>query len=171
MRAAVAWLSICSMGWAPATSPAQLVERPLESDSAPGSTAGLVDEDEDLLPQTEYVFNPIQARKDVKIGDFYARKGSHRAAVARYLEATKWHPQYAEAYLKLARSREQLSQPAEALDAYRSFLGLEEKGKKAAQARRRVAALEKLEEQLPLAAGKGPQDRGAQKPTSDDSAP
>lgn len=170
MRAVVAWLFICSMGWAPATSPAQLVERPLESDSAPGSTAGLVDEDEDLLPQTEYVFNPIQARKDVKIGDFYAKKGSHRAAVARYLEATKWHPQYGEAYFKMARSREELGQPAEALDAYRSFLELEEKGKKAAQARRRVAVLEKLEEQLPLAAGKGPQERGAEK-TSDDSAP
>ncbi|MCB1022332.1 MAG: hypothetical protein KDC27_20550, partial [Acidobacteria bacterium] len=54
----------------------------------PPQTQPMRDEDEDVLPQTEYAFNPIQAKKDMKIGDFYSKKGNHRAAAARYLEAT-----------------------------------------------------------------------------------
>ncbi len=130
---------------------AQLKER--KQAPPPDQVSGLVDEDEDLLPGTEYVFNPIQAKKDLKIGDFYAKKGNHRAAVARYLEATKWNPQSAEAYWKVAEARDKLEQPAEALEAYRRFLEFESDGKRAAQARERVVELEKSFEQLPLAAG------------------
>jgi len=133
---------------------AQLKERK-QVPAAASDTGGLVDEDEDLLPQTEYVFNPIQAKKDVKIGDFYAKKGNHRAAVARYLEATKWNPQYAEAYWKVAESREKLEQPAQALEAYRKYLQVDADGKKAGEARDRVAELEKQFEKLPMAAKDG----------------
>ena len=142
-----ALLSVCT-----ASSSGQLKERkqaPPPSDA----TAGLVDEDEDLLPQTEYVFNPIQAKKDLKVGNFYAKKGNHRAAVARYLEATKWNPQYADAHWKVAEMRDKLDQSAEALEAYRTFLKIESDGKRAGQARQRIAQLEKEFEQLPLAAG------------------
>ncbi len=132
---------------------AQLKER--KQAPAPADTGGLVDEDEDLLPQTEYVFNPIQAKKDVKIGDFYAKKGNHRAAVARYLEATKWNPQYAEAFWKVADSREKLEQPAQALEAYRKYLQVDADSKKASEARERIAELEKQFEKLPMAAKDG----------------
>lgn len=114
---------------------------------------GLVDEDEDVLPRTEYVFNPIQARKDVKVGKFYAKKNNYRAAAARYLEATRWDPTYAEAFRRLAEAREELGQDAMALDAYRAFLELESEGKDAEKAREAVARLEAEQERLPLAAG------------------
>ena len=104
---------------------------------------GMVDEDEDVLTETEYVFNPIQARKDVKVGDFYAKKGNHRAAAGRYSEAVKWDPNFAEAYLKLAEARDKLDQPAEALKAYRAYLRLDPDGKKARAARERLATLGK----------------------------
>ncbi len=110
------------------------------------------DEDEDVLPQQEYAFNPIQAKKDLKIGNFYSKKGNHRAAAARYLEATRWNPTYGEAYWRLGEAREKLDQPAEALDAYRKYLEAEPGGKKAGEAKKRIAALEKEKEQLPLAA-------------------
>ena len=87
------------------------------------------DEDEDILPQTEYAFNPIQAQKDLKIGDFYWKKGNHRAAAARYLEATRWNPTFGEAYWKLGEAREKLNQKAEAVDAYRKYLDVESEGK------------------------------------------
>ena len=135
-----------------ATLGGQLKERKQAPASA--SQAGeMVDEDEDLLPQTAYVFNPIQAKKDLKIGNFYAKKGNHRAAVARYLEATRWNPQYAEAHWKVAEMRDKLEQPAEALEAYRKFVEVEADGKRAVQARARIAKLENQFEQLPLAAG------------------
>jgi len=130
---------------------AQLKER---SDAAPlvDETGGLVDEDEDLLPTTTYAFNPIQAQKDLKIGDFYAKKGNDRAAAARYLEATRWNPQYAEAYWKLAGARDELGQNPQALDAYRAYLALEPNGKQAKQAQTRVAQLVEALKSPPLAA-------------------
>ncbi|MEZ5397202.1 MAG: hypothetical protein R2724_31095 [Bryobacterales bacterium] len=63
----------------------------------PPQSPQMRDEDEDVLPQTEYAFNPIQAKKDLKIGDFYWKKGNHRAAAARHLEATRWNPSFGEA--------------------------------------------------------------------------
>lgn len=131
---------------------AQLKERPDSAAPAAKETGGLIDEDEDLLPSTTYAFNPIQAKKDLEIGDFYAKKGNDRAAAARYLEATKWNPQYAEAYWKLAGARDELGQDPQALDAYRSYLALEPKGKQAKQAQLRVAQLVEALKSPPLAA-------------------
>jgi tetratricopeptide (TPR) repeat protein len=131
---------------------AQLKERPDAAPPVTDETAGLVDEDEDLLPTTSYAFNPIQAKKDLKIGDFYAKKGNDRAAAARYLEATRWNPQYAEAYWKLAGARDGLGQNPQALDAYRAYLALEPNGKQAKQAQMRVTQLVEALKSPPLAA-------------------
>ncbi len=128
---------------------AQLTER---TEAPPESTAGLVDEDEDVLPQTEYAFNPIQAKKDLKVGKFYDKRGNRRAAAARYLEATKWNPTYAEAYWRLAEARDELNQTPQALDAYRAYLSLEPAGKQAPRAKDRIAALEESLKNPPVTA-------------------
>ena len=107
------------------------------------------DEDEDRLGDPNYVFNPIQARYDLKVGDFYSKKGSHRAAAGRYLEATRWDPGFAEAYWRLARAREKLNQPQQAVDAYKQFLKLEPNDKRAKQARKRLPGLEKRAVEIP----------------------
>lgn len=115
--------------------------------------AGLVDEDEEyaIRPQ-EYAFNPVQARKELKVGIYYSKKGSHRAAAGRYLEATRWDTQLAEAYWRLGMARERLSQSAEAIDAYTQFLNIEPTGKKAREVGKRLARLRGAAEALPLAA-------------------
>lgn len=133
------------------TASAQLQERKAAAPIA-DENAALVDEDEDLLPQTSYAFNPVQAKNDVKIGHFYAKKGNHRAAAARYLEATKWNPQSSEAYLRLAESRDELDQGPQALDAYRSYLALEPDGKQAKRSKERIAQLEEALKNPPLSA-------------------
>ncbi len=79
-------------------------------------------EEEGVEP--EYTFNPIQARKEMKVGDFYFKKGSFRAAALRYERATKWEPGLAEAYYKLGEAREKLDEPALALAAYQKYLEL-----------------------------------------------
>ena len=109
------------------------------------------DEDEDRMAATRYVFNPIQARKELKIGKHYGRKGNQRAAAARYLEATLWDPGFTEAYWHLGRAREKLKQHQEALDAYRKFLALEPDGKKSKDARKKTAKLEKKVAEIPVA--------------------
>lgn len=118
----------------------------------PAEPPAMVDEDEEFVAPTAYVFNPIQAQYEMKVGDHYAKKGSHRAAVGRYIEATRWNPSFALAFWKLGRSREKLNQPAQALEAYKTFLGLESTGSRARQTRKRMAELEKAVEALPPAA-------------------
>jgi tetratricopeptide (TPR) repeat protein len=125
---------------------AQLKEReeaPLEL------PANMEADDEKPLGDPNYVFNPIQARKDVKIGDFYSKKGSHRAAAGRYLEATRWDPGLSEAYWKLGRVREKLEQHQQAIDAYKLFLKLEPGDKRAKEVRERLPELEKKAAEVP----------------------
>ena len=45
--------------------------------------------DEEEAAEPEYTFNPIQARKEIQIGDFYFKKKSYRAAAGRYERAAK----------------------------------------------------------------------------------
>ncbi len=126
---------------APFVGEAQLKER---SEPLLEEDLGLVDEDEDQLVEKQYVFNPILARKEFKVGNFYAKKGSHRAAAGRYLEATHWDPNFSEAYWKLGRSREKLKQADAALEAYRKYLDLDPTGKYAKTVRKRMAGVERL---------------------------
>ena len=113
----------------------------------------LVDEDESFAPLEQvYAFNPVQAKNELKVGNYYTKKGSFRAALGRYIEATRWDANSAEAFWKLALTYQKLDQSAEAIKTYRNFLDLESSGKRARQARQRLSKLEKGVEKLPLAA-------------------
>ena len=135
MRAFRALLLLCAMGMALG----QLQEREPPPEEV---LTGLIDEDEDLFLEKQYAFNPIQAKKEVKVGKFYAKKGNHRAAAGRYLEATRWNPKFSDAYWRLAQSRDKLKQASLALEAYRKFVRLESAGKRVDEAVARIAALE-----------------------------
>lgn len=116
--------------------------------------AELVDEDEQYAPpQQVYAFNPVQAKNELKVGNYYAKKGSYRAAAGRYVEATRWDPGFGEAWRRLGMAREKLDQPAEAIAAYSRYLAIEPDGPKARGIRRSLGALRKAMEELPISAG------------------
>lgn len=146
---------------------AQLKERDEKSEPV----APLIEEDEDIVAPPEYVFNPIQAQKDLKIGDFYAKKGNYRAAAGRYLEATRWNPSFAEAYWKLGRAREKLKQPAEALEAYRRYIEVEPDGKLVRETRKRISELEARQEKLPLTHEASKESEASKGPEADKPQP
>src|SRR6185503_15962287 len=75
------------------------------------------EEDEAEKPK-EYSFNPLQAEKEVRIGNFYYRKGSYKAAAQRYREATRWNGNLAEAYLRLGEAEEKQKDWKLAREAY-----------------------------------------------------
>lgn len=100
------------------------------------------DEDEPG-PEPEYTFNPIQAKKEVQIGDFYFKKKSYRAAAGRYERATRWQPGLADAYYKLGEAREKLGQSEQAVAAYQKFLEIDASSKKAEEVKKKVAQLAK----------------------------
>ena len=110
------------------------------------------EEDEALVRPTEYAFNPLQAQKELRIGDFYWKKKSYQAAAGRYEEATKWNPGLAEAYWKRALAEERLADDeAEevkrglhveaAVAALKRYLELEDSGKRARDATKKLAEL------------------------------
>jgi len=94
------------------------------------------EEDESAKPK-EYAFNPLQAAKELKVGEFYLRKKSYKAASTRFLEATRWDPSSAEAFLKLGEAREKLNDADGAKEAYRKYLELSPDTKTAAALKKR----------------------------------
>jgi tetratricopeptide (TPR) repeat protein len=96
-------------------------------------------EEDQTLAVKEYAFNPVQAQKELQIGNYYFKTGSYSAAKMRFLEATKWNPNYAEAYLRLGETYEKLKDRPAWQKAYEKYLELEPKAKDAAAIRAKLA--------------------------------
>jgi tetratricopeptide (TPR) repeat protein len=86
----------------------------------------------------EYVFNPLQAAKELKVGNYYFKKGSYKAAQKRFEEALKWDATSAEAWLRLGDAHEKLKNMTAARDAWKKYLELDSKGKDAEAVRKRL---------------------------------
>jgi tetratricopeptide (TPR) repeat protein len=98
------------------------------------------EEDEALQPSKEYSFNPLQAEKELRIGIYYFKKGSYKAAANRFREAVKWNPGYAEAYLRLGEVEEKRKDRKAAREAYAKFVELAPEDKRAEGARKKLGA-------------------------------
>ncbi|MGE5644670.1 MAG: tetratricopeptide repeat protein [Acidobacteriota bacterium] len=98
------------------------------------------EEDETLQKPKEYSFNPIQAEKELKIGNYYFKKGSYKAAAGRFREAVNWNPGYAEAYLRLGEAQEKLKDKKAAAEAYAEFVKLAPEDKRAGAVRKKIGA-------------------------------
>jgi tetratricopeptide (TPR) repeat protein len=98
------------------------------------------EEDPDLIPK-EYSFNPLEAAKNITAGNFYFKKGNHRAASRRYLEATKWDPTNTEAWYKLGDASERMSDYPQARAAFTKYLELAPDAKNAGNVRKKLAKM------------------------------
>jgi Tfp pilus assembly protein PilF len=100
------------------------------------------EEDESAIskPAKEYVFNPLQAEKEIQVGVFYTKRGAWKSAKLRFEEATKWNPTSAEAWRRLAEANERLKDDKAAREAWAKYLELAPDGKYAAQARRKLGS-------------------------------
>jgi tetratricopeptide (TPR) repeat protein len=97
-----------------------------------------VEEDESLAPKT-YTFNPLQANKELTIGNYYFKKKNYRAAAKRYTEATHWNPNYAEAYLRLGEAEEKLHDKDLSSQAYSKYVELAPDAKNADSIKKKIA--------------------------------
>ncbi len=95
------------------------------------------EEDETLAVKQTYSFNPLQAEKELKIGDFYYKKGSYKAAASRFRSATRWNPSLAEAYFRLGEAEERLADKKAAREAYAKFIELAPHDKRAESVRKK----------------------------------
>lgn len=96
------------------------------------------EEDVALLPKTEYVLNPLQAIKEIRVGNYYFKKGSYKAALRRYEESLKWDPNSAEGWYKLGEVHTKMGDAKAAREAWTKYLELEPDGKNAAAVKRRL---------------------------------
>ncbi len=99
------------------------------------------EEDASLSKSKEYSLNPLQAEKEFKIGLFYAKKKSWRAAANRFEEAVKWNPGYADAHYKLAEMLEHMGNVEKARDAWKAFLEAAPDDKRAPEVQKKVKAM------------------------------
>ena len=104
------------------------------------------EEDVNVETVKEYTFNPLQATKEIKVGAYYHKKGSYKAAARRFEEALKWDPNSADAYLRLGDARAKLGDAEAAKTAYSKYLELEPDSKEAKSVRSKI---EKLDEAKP----------------------
>ena len=102
---------------------------------------GLPPEEDTSIATKEYGFNPLQAKKEIMIGDEYFKKRSDRAAAGRYTEATKWNSGEPEAWLRLGEAREKLKDPKAAREAYEKYVELAADAKKADEIRKKLEKL------------------------------
>ena len=96
------------------------------------------EEDETLAPKT-YTFNPLQANKELTIGDYYFKKKNYRAAAKRYTEATHWNPNYAQAYLRLGEAEEKLHDKDLSKQAYSKYVELAPDAKNADSIKKKLS--------------------------------
>jgi tetratricopeptide (TPR) repeat protein len=95
------------------------------------------EEDEALKPKV-YTFNPLEAQRDLRTGEFYFRKSSWRAAAKRFEEATLYDPSLADAFLRLGDTREKLHDKKGAKAAYQKYLELKPDSKLAASVKKKI---------------------------------
>src|SRR5512140_963422 len=82
-------------------------------------------EEDQALVTKEYSFNPLQAQKELQVGNYYFKSGNYRAALGRFREASKWNENYAEAYLRMSEAYDKLKDPAAARKALGKYIELE----------------------------------------------
>ena len=106
-------------------------------------------EEKETLPPEEdasiavksYAFNPVQAQKEVRTGNYYFKKGSYRAAAGRFAEATRWNGADPEAWLRLGETEEKLKDPKAAREAYSKYLELASDARNAEEIRKKLEKL------------------------------
>ena len=98
-------------------------------------------EEDTSLAVKEYSFNPLQAEKELQIGNFYFKTGKYRSAAMRFTEATKWNEGYSDAWLRLGETAEKLKDPKAAKEAYSKYLELAADAKNAAEIRKKLQKL------------------------------
>ena len=102
---------------------------------------GLPPEENKSIAVKEYAFNPLQALKEIRTGNYYYKKGAFRAAAGRFEEATKWNEGEPEAWLRLGEAEEKLKDTKAASKAYAKYLELASDAKNADEIRKKLEKL------------------------------
>ena len=114
---------------------------PAASDQSKYQEPAEEDTQENPKPKV-YAFNPMQAQKELTVGNFYFKHGKYRAAQLRFDEATKWNPGFAEAWLRLGETAEKQNDTEAMRRAFERYLELDPQSKAAEAVRDKLKSLD-----------------------------
>jgi tetratricopeptide (TPR) repeat protein len=97
------------------------------------------EEDESVAPE-KYTLDPLESDRNVRVGNFYWKKGKYRAALDRYERATKFNPASAQAFFKVAEAEEKLKNKDAAKLAFRRVIQIAPDSKFAQDARKKLGS-------------------------------
>jgi len=95
--------------------------------------------------QEMHPWNPYRAMKDDEVGDYYFKRKSYKAALARYQDALIWKEKDAVANFRMAQCYEKLDQPDQAIPHYEEYLKILPDGPYAKEARKALQKLKRSE--------------------------
>ena len=93
--------------------------------------------------EKEKVYNPMEAERIVKIGDFYYKRKNYAAAIQRYIEALQYQPNRVEAYEALGRTYEKTGDTTKAVEIYKDFVSKNPDSPKTPEFKSKIAKIEK----------------------------
>jgi outer membrane protein assembly factor BamD (BamD/ComL family) len=119
---------------------AQKSTPPPQKQAEPADDADLPEEDESAAPR-KYVLNPLEAKRNIDVGNFYFKKGEYLGALDRYKDATHYNPNSAEAFLKVGEAEEKLHKADKAKAAFEKVIQIAPDSKFAAEAKKKLASI------------------------------
>ncbi len=75
-------------------------------------------------PEAVPAFNPLEAQKDVEVGQFYLKRGNYDAAISRFMDATVAVPTFAAPWQLMGLAYEKKGDLANSIRAYQKYLKL-----------------------------------------------
>ena len=118
---------------------------PPKDDAKNHPNSGVVETNPEDEPEADvqemHPWNPYRAMKDDEVGDYYFKRKSYKAALARYQDALIWKEKDAVANFRMAQCYEKLDQPDLAITHYQGYLKILPEGPFAKEAQK---ALQKL---------------------------
>ncbi len=88
-------------------------------------------------------YNPMLALENLKIGNYYFKKGNYVAAIGRFQDAIEYQPNLIDAYDALGRAYEKKGDKEKAISVYKDVLKRYPESPKAGEFKSRTARLEK----------------------------
>ncbi len=86
--------------------------------------------------------DPVEANRNIRVGDFYFKRKNYKAARERYRDAVKYSPRRPNPYAKLIRVLERMEEFEEAVEVCRQFI---ETNPQASQVKDFESRIKKLE--------------------------
>ncbi len=128
---------------------ADLLPAAVQEHQAPTRKPVLIraDRTTDREGEVEVIYpDPIEAERNIRVGDFYFKRKNYKAARERYRDAVKYSPRRPAPYSKLVRVLERMEEFGEAVEVCRQFI---ETNPQAPQVNRFQSRIKKLETQVP----------------------